>query len=96
MILYIFLSFAQSIGGNSVNLPTANATTSFEAITKAVFAISFLLSIIFTALGGFKYTTSAGDPQGVQKAKNTILYAVIGMAVSMSAYVIVEFVLGWV
>ena len=80
------------IGGNPVNLPQANANTSFEAIVQAVFAISFLLSVVFVALGGFKYATSNGDAQGVQKAKNTILYAVIGMVVSMSAYVIVEFV----
>lgn len=94
MILHLLLLAQVSIGNNPVNLPQANFNTSFTSITQAVFAIAFLLSVIFVALGGFKYTTSNGDPQGIQKAKNTILYAVIGMAVSMSAYVIVAFVTG--
>lgn len=94
MIQYLLFLAQVRIGNNPINLPQANFNTSFAGITQAVFALTFLLSIIFAALGGFKYTTSNGDPQGIQKAKNTILYAVIGMAVSMSAYVIVEFVVG--
>lgn len=92
-MIYLLL-LAQTIGGNQVNLPTADFNTTFTAVTQAVFGLTFLLSVLFVALGGFKYTTSNGDAQGIQKAKNTILYALIGMAVSLSAYAIVEFTMG--
>lgn len=87
--------FGQSLFGNPINLPTARFEATFPAVAQAVFGISFLLSIIFVALGGLKYATSNGDPQGIEKAKNTIIYALVGMAVSMSAYVLVGLVVSW-
>ena len=43
--------------------------------------------------GGIKYTTSAGDTNKVASAKNTIIYAIIGLIVSIMAYAIVNFVI---
>lgn len=42
--------------------------------------------------GGVTYTLSTGDAVKVNKAKNIILYGVVGMVVAGLAYVIVEFV----
>ena len=44
-------------------------------------------------IGGIKYVTSNGDSSGVTSAKNTILYAVVGLVVAVMAYTIVNFVL---
>lgn len=49
------------------------------------------LSVIMIIYGGFKYVTSAGDTSAVASAKNTILYAVIGVIVSVLVYSIVHF-----
>ena len=43
--------------------------------------------------GGFKYITSAGDASAVTAAKNTILYAVIGIIVAVLSYAIVNWVI---
>ena len=43
-------------------------------------------------IGGFRYVTSQGDQTQMQSAKNTILYAVIGLIVAIAAYAIVSFV----
>jgi hypothetical protein len=43
--------------------------------------------------GGIRYTISAGDSKAVTDAKNTILYAIIGIIVALLAYAIVNFVL---
>ena len=43
--------------------------------------------------GGILYTTSAGDSNKVTTAKNTIMYAVIGLVIAIFAYAIVNFVL---
>ena len=48
--------------------------------------------MIMIVIGGIKYTTSNGDASAVSGAKNTILYAVIGLLVAISAYAIVNFV----
>lgn len=51
------------------------------------------LSIIFIIWSGFKYITSGGNPETVKSAKNTLLYAVIGLAVSVLSFSIVNFVI---
>ena len=53
-----------------------------------------IVSVIVIIIGGIMYTVSGGDTGGVTKAKNTILYAVIGLAVAFMAYAIVNWVLG--
>lgn len=52
-----------------------------------------ILAVVMIIVGGVQYTTSAGDQAKVTKAKNTILYGIIGLVVSVLAYAIVNFVL---
>lgn len=52
-----------------------------------------VISVIMIIIGGLKYITSGGDSGNVSGAKNTILYAVIGLVVVALAQVIVRFVL---
>ena len=57
------------------------------------------ISVIMIIVGGIRYATSQGDQTQMQSAKNTILYAVIGVVVAIAAYAIVSFVVtqfvGW-
>lgn len=52
-----------------------------------------VISVIMIIIGGLKYITSGGDSGNVSGAKNTILYAIIGLVVVALAQVIVRFVL---
>ena len=52
-----------------------------------------IVSVIMLIIGGFRYATSNGDSNQVTAAKNTIMYAVIGLVIAMFAYAIVNFVL---
>jgi len=52
-----------------------------------------VVSVIMIIIGGLKYITSAGDANSAKSAKDTILYAVIGLVVVAMAQVIVRFVL---
>ena len=72
---------------------TADSST-VESILQFVFITAGSISVIMIAIGGFKYVTSLGESQAVAKAKDTILYAVIGLAVSILAFAIVNFVVG--
>ncbi len=53
-----------------------------------------VLSVILIIHSGLKYVNSRGDAEGVKSAKNTLLYAVIGLIVAMLAFTIVNFVIG--
>lgn len=52
-----------------------------------------IVAVIMIIIGGFKYITSGGDSGNVTGAKNTILYAIIGLVVVALAQFIVKFVL---
>ena len=65
-------------------------------ITKASNIFAFgtgIISVFMIILGGLRYVTSSGDGSKTASAKNTIMYAVIGLAVAVSAEAIVKFVL---
>ncbi len=51
-----------------------------------------VVAVVMIIIGGFKYVTSGGDSGNVTGAKNTILYAVVGLVVVALAQVIVRFV----
>jgi hypothetical protein len=51
-----------------------------------------VVCVIFIIIGGIKYATSGGDAEKVKKAKNTLLYACIGLAIALLAGVIVSLV----
>lgn len=52
-----------------------------------------IVAVIMLMIGGIKYITSSGDPGNITSAKNTILFAVIGLIVVALAQFIVRFVL---
>lgn len=64
-----------------------------NAIINVVIGVIGFVAVAFIIFGGFQYTTSAGDPGKVKKAKDTILYGIIGLIVAMLAYAIVNFIL---
>lgn len=85
---YIFL--AQVVDINS--LPDVNADQ--DRITTAMtvtFSITGAIALLIVTLAGFKYITTQGNPQEVAKAKNAIIYALVGLAISILAVAIVQF-----
>ena len=62
-------------------------------ITNIVLLAVGFISVVMLLYGGFRYIVSGGDSKKVTDAKNTILYAIIGLVISLLAYAIVNFVL---
>lgn len=80
--------------GGDVDIPKVAATTgNLELFMRMVFAIIGAASVVYVVLGGIKYVYSSGEPQKAASAKQTIIYALIGLAVSLSAQLIVGIVL---
>ncbi|HEU5121378.1 MAG TPA: pilin [Candidatus Saccharimonadales bacterium] len=65
----------------------------FKTITNVLLFIIGAISVIMLIIGGIRYTVSNGDSAAVTSAKNTILYAVIGIVVAILAYALVNFVI---
>ncbi|HSX14958.1 MAG TPA: hypothetical protein VLE72_03590 [Candidatus Saccharimonadales bacterium] len=76
----------------------ANPNTSIGTIIqKGVNVFAFVIgaiSVIMVLVGALRYVLSAGNPQATNDAKNTILYAVIGVVIAFAALAIVRFVTG--
>ena len=74
-----------------------NLTGSGGVITTIINIMLFVIGIacvIMIVYGGIRYTISRGEPEAVKSAKNTILYAIVGLVIAILAYAIVNFVIG--
>lgn len=65
----------------------------FKQITNVVLYIVGVIAVIMLIIGGIKYVISGGDAKKVTDAKNTVLYAIIGLIIAFLAYAIVNFVI---
>jgi hypothetical protein len=74
-----------------------DATNRINSLIATIINILSLIvgvvSVIMIIIGGFRYITSGGDSNNVTAAKNTILYAIIGLVIVALAQTIVRFVL---
>ncbi len=92
-------------GGTRLKLTdsTDDCSTGDDGTTKVNEAVSLglnlfsaivgIIAVVMIIVGGIQYITSSGDSGNIQKAKNTIMYAVIGLVVVALAQIIVKFVL---
>jgi hypothetical protein len=90
MIERAYIMLAQVV--DTKTLPNVNADQ--DRITAALtiaFSITGAIALLIITLAGFKYITTQGNPQEVAKAKNAIIYALVGLVISILAVAIVQF-----
>lgn len=66
----------------------------FTTLSNVMLFVVGAISVIMVIIGGLRYVISGGNTGNVAAAKNTILYAVVGLVISIMAYAIVNFVIG--
>jgi type IV secretion system pilin len=69
-------------------------TTSFGGIINTLFIVAGAIAVLIMIIGGIRYITSTGDSKRIQAAKDTILYAIMGLVVVILARAIIGFVIG--
>lgn len=95
---------APSAGGGATGSSAGGATicgatskddvpSIIETVINTILVVLGMISVIMIVIGGIRYTTSNGDSGATKAAKDTILYAVVGLVVAILAYAIVNFVL---
>jgi len=95
------INFSKQFGAgildpNSVSIPTTNLSSNAK-ITELLnysFGVLAAISFLVIVIAGIQFVLSSGEPQKINTAKNAIIYAMVGLAIALSALVIVNFVLG--
>jgi hypothetical protein len=65
----------------------------FSTITNVLLFAIGAISVIMIIIGGLRYVVSGGDSSNITAAKNTVLYAIVGLIVALLAYAVINFVL---
>ena len=83
---------------SGMNATSAGTSTPTDAnvviknVTNIMFFIIGAVSVIMLIYGGIRYTTSGGNTNSVTAAKNTVIYSIVGLVISILACAIVNFV----
>ncbi len=65
----------------------------FNTVANTLIFLVGAIAVLFLIIGGLRYVVSNGEAKNVEAAKNTILYAIIGIVVAILAYAAVKFVI---
>ncbi len=84
---------ADSARGTDQTANLFGSTGIFRTITNVLLFVLGAISVIMIIIGGLRYVVSGGNSAAVTAAKNTILYAIVGVIVALLAYAIINFVL---
>jgi hypothetical protein len=79
--------------GCTITTDTCDVNCVIRKVVNILSIVVGVVAVIMIIVGGFRYITSGGKQESVTAAKNTILYAVIGLVIVALAQVIVRFVL---
>jgi hypothetical protein len=91
----MLINFIKNIAQVDNPFPKVYANGDFiTTLLDIVFGIFGALAVLFLVIGGFRYVISSGDPKNTAKARNTIIYALVGLLITLSATAIVNFVAG--
>lgn len=85
---------AQCAQGTDQQTSLFGANGIFKKVTDVLLFIIGAVAVIMLVIGGIRYTVSGGDQTAVTAAKNTILYAIVGIIVAILAYAVIGFVTG--
>jgi len=85
---------AVAIDAEAQKIPALSAEKVVENVLNIFYFIVGATAVVTIIIAGFKYTTSGGDAAAVTKAKNLILYSVVGLIVVLAAFAITNFVTG--
>lgn len=83
---------ANSADNEVCNNKDEDATSLIGIIVNTLLFIVGLLAVVMIIFSGIQYTTSSGDSGRVSKAKNTLVYSIVGLIIAFLAFAIVNWV----
>lgn len=81
-------------GVNGITIPHASAVSVLGAVLSGIYVVVGAVAVVIIILSGFSFASAAYDPAKIAKAKNAILYSVVGLIVVILAFLITQFIVG--
>lgn len=101
VVKYLFVLFVLSpffilpnCYANSATADVSQVSSFIKSVIQALAGLAGLVATGFFVVGGFSYITSSGNPQKLEKAKRTILFSAIGLAITIAAFVLSNIISG--
>lgn len=88
---------AINVTPDQIKVPNQNRavdSTVVSNVLNLVFGLAGAIAVLIITIGALKYVLSQGNPQAAAQAKDTILYALVGLVITMIGYGVVTFVVG--
>ncbi|HSW80938.1 MAG TPA: hypothetical protein VLG40_00950 [Candidatus Saccharimonas sp.] len=84
-----------TVDPTTIGIPKVPLTDSTVAsVLSTVFVVVGSMAVLFMLIGAARYITSADDPAKVKQAKNTLIYAAVGLIVAALGFTVVQFIIG--
>lgn len=83
----------EKAGGTGSGNTANDVTTVIKNVIGILSFLVGLIAVLMIVIAGFRFVTSNGDSGTIASARNTIIYAVIGIVITVMAYAIVNFIL---
>lgn len=98
---YLYLIFAlspyvilPSCYANSATADVSQVSGFIKTVIEALAGLSGLVAAGFFVVGGLSYITSSGHPQRLERAKRTVIFAAVGLAITIAAFVLSNIISG--
>lgn len=89
----LLINISQTISSNEIDVPKPALTNdTIGVVVRLVLGIFAGIAVLVISIGALKMVMSRGNPQEVARARDTIIYAAVGLVISMAAFIIVSFV----
>ena len=96
-VLFVHSVWAQAPGASSLDLPSPVAAKDvpqlINSMIKGILGVVGALSLLFFVYGGMLWLTSMGNSERINKGKETLIWATIGLVVIFSSYAILNVVI---
>ena len=90
----ILHTVAAKVSSTKAGVPEVEASSAIAGILTTVYFAAGIVAVIVIIVSAFFYVTSQGDASKIKRAKDGILYSVVGLVIVMMAFVITNFVIG--
>lgn len=94
MNLLQLFAVTTKISADKTGIPTGSANQVLEAGLNIAYFAAGAVAVIIIIFAGYTFVTSGSDPAKVTKAKNAIMYSVVGLVFVVLAFVITRFIIG--
>jgi hypothetical protein len=91
---HFLVQFAEKLDPDALNVVQLTGDQVLQNGLNLAYFVLAIIAVVVVIVAGIMYATSGGDSAAVTKAKNLILYSVVGIVVIAAAWAITNFVIG--